>query len=138
MLRRERSWHTLQPTALVSELFLKLHRFEAEIMEGAALRIAARAMKQVLIDHARARGSRRMTALETAGEIEARQSRVDIADSLAARLVFEKLRRFDARTADTIWLRCVEGFTIEQVSAAAKARSMARTGGLRFRAAMDG
>ena len=31
LLRRERAGHTLQPTALVSELFLKLHRLETRI-----------------------------------------------------------------------------------------------------------
>src|SRR5438876_12210323 len=54
LLRRERAGHTLQPTALVSELFLKLHRVETLILsEDHFFRISARAMRQVLIDHAR-------------------------------------------------------------------------------------
>src|SRR5438445_4564480 len=54
LLRRERPGHTLQPTALVSELFLKLHRVETRILsEDHFLRMSARAMRQVLIDHSR-------------------------------------------------------------------------------------
>src|SRR5437773_9019344 len=54
LLRRERPGHTLQPTALVSELFLKLRKFESRILnEDHFFRMSARAMRQVLIDHAR-------------------------------------------------------------------------------------
>ena len=54
LLRRERPGHTLQPTALVSELFLKLHRLETRILsEDHFFRMSARAMRQVLIDHSR-------------------------------------------------------------------------------------
>src|SRR6266704_3964766 len=54
LLRRERAGHTLQPTALVSELFLKLHSLETRILnEDHFFRISARAMRQVLIDHSR-------------------------------------------------------------------------------------
>src|SRR5690242_14140484 len=53
LLRRERPGHTLQPTALVSELFLKFQRLETKIVsEDHFFRISARAMRQVLIDHA--------------------------------------------------------------------------------------
>src|SRR6185436_12905828 len=56
LLRRERPGHTLQPTALVSELFLKLNRLETRILnEDHFFRISARAMRQVLIDHSRVR-----------------------------------------------------------------------------------
>ena len=44
-----------------------------------------------------------------AGEEEAR---------LAVRLEFGKLRRLDARVADTVWRRCVEGLTIAELAAA--------------------
>src|SRR6476660_6383675 len=56
LLKRERRGHTLQPTALVSELFLKLNRLETKILnEDHFFRISARAMQQVLIDHSRIR-----------------------------------------------------------------------------------
>src|ERR1700737_4136827 len=54
LLRRERPGHTLQPTALVSELFLKLRRLETQVLnEDHFFRMSARAMRQVLIDHSR-------------------------------------------------------------------------------------
>lgn len=57
-LARERPGHTLQPTALVHEAFLKLYGTAA----GAEDRdhfvgLAARAMRQILVDHARRRGA---------------------------------------------------------------------------------
>jgi RNA polymerase sigma factor (TIGR02999 family) len=54
-LRRERPGHTLQATALVNELYLKLSRspdFAARDREH-FLALAARTMRQILIDHAR-------------------------------------------------------------------------------------
>lgn len=63
-LRRERSGHTLQPTALVHEAYLKLVGGELSASSRAhLLAIAARAMRQVLVDHAR-----RRTAAKRGGE----------------------------------------------------------------------
>ncbi len=55
-LGRERAGHTLQPTALVNEAYLKLVQRppEGTADRGHFLGIAARAMRQVLVDHARA------------------------------------------------------------------------------------
>lgn len=54
-MRRERAGHTLQPTALVHEAYLKLHRAEGSDWEHQTrfVAFAARAMRQVLVDHAR-------------------------------------------------------------------------------------
>ena len=47
LLSRERAGHTLQPTALVNELFFKLGRLEMRILsEDHFFRISARAMRQ--------------------------------------------------------------------------------------------
>ena len=56
-LRRERRGHSLQPTALVHEAFLRLHRQHNLRPDDrpALLAVAARHMRQVLIDHARRR-----------------------------------------------------------------------------------
>src|SRR5687767_6802990 len=55
-LRRERSDHTLQPTALVHEAFLKLVDQKAVRWQNRAhfYGIAAQAMRRILVDHARA------------------------------------------------------------------------------------
>jgi RNA polymerase sigma factor (TIGR02999 family) len=56
-LRREKAGHTLQPTALVNEAYMKLAGLPANDLEDRRhfIGIAARAMRQVLVDHARRR-----------------------------------------------------------------------------------
>ena len=55
LLRRERSDHTLQTTALVHETFLKLGGTERPEERDRFLALAATAMRRVLVDHERAR-----------------------------------------------------------------------------------
>lgn len=114
LLRRERPGHTLQPTALVNEAFLKLNRLQARILgEDHFYRVAARAMSQVLVDHAR--GRRPAVPLDAVpGLLESRDATCEF--SLAARHAFEKLQSLDATAAETVWLRCVEGMTLEELT----------------------
>jgi RNA polymerase sigma factor (TIGR02999 family) len=120
LLRRERPGHTLQPTALVSELFLKLNRWETRILnEDHFFRMSARAMRQVLIDHSRVRRPVRVP-LDLIPELLSPLDRDgDGAESsLAVKQVFEKLRAMDAKVAETVWLRSVEGMTVHELSRA--------------------
>jgi RNA polymerase sigma factor (TIGR02999 family) len=57
LMTRERTDHTLTPTALVNSAYLRLREIEPEAFQDHQhfLRLAARVMKQLLIDHARAR-----------------------------------------------------------------------------------
>src|SRR5262245_46033536 len=57
-MRRERTGHTLQATALVNEVFLRLAQGSTPRWQDRAhfVGIAARLMRRVLVDHARARG----------------------------------------------------------------------------------
>ena len=54
-LSRERGSHTLQPTALIHEAYLRLARIESVSFDGRKqfLGLAARLMRQILVDHAR-------------------------------------------------------------------------------------
>src|SRR5690606_34460462 len=56
-LRGERANHTLQPTALVNEAYLRLSGLERMDWQdrGHFVRMAARVMREVLVDHARRR-----------------------------------------------------------------------------------
>ncbi len=63
MMREERADHTLQPTALVHEAFLRLDLASEEHEEWRLLAYAANAMRQALIDH-----SRRKKALKRGGD----------------------------------------------------------------------
>jgi RNA polymerase sigma-70 factor, ECF subfamily len=69
-LRSERCDHTLQPTALVHEAYLKLFGGAPGSFNGEIhfLAVASRVMRQVLVDHARARSSKKRGA---GGEVNA-------------------------------------------------------------------
>src|SRR5262245_2840200 len=119
LLRRERPGHTLQPTALVSELFLKLQRLETQILnEDHFFRMSARAMRQVLIDHARVRSPLQKMPLDLIPELllPAQRNAASPESHLAARMVFDKLRALDGKVAETVWLRAVEGVTVQELS----------------------
>ena len=60
-LRKERSNHTLQATALVHEAYLRLVNVKADTIEGRAhfFRLAARAMRRLLVDHARSKSTKK-------------------------------------------------------------------------------
>ena len=84
-MRRERAGHTLQTTALVHEAYLRLLKNASLSFENRAhfLGIAARAMREILIERARARNARkrggpsvRLTLDEVA--VETRQASVDV------------------------------------------------------------
>ena len=127
LLRRERRGHTLQPTALVGELFLKFHRLQALVIdEEHFFHLSARAMRQVLIDYARSRGARALTP-ESIAELLRLQHHGpgDLELSLSVRTVFNTLERLDPTAARTVWLRSVEGLTLSEI-AAAQARDMWR------------
>jgi RNA polymerase sigma-70 factor (ECF subfamily) len=118
LLRRERPGHTLQPTALVSESFLKLHRLETRILsEDHFFRMSARAMRQVLIDHSRVKRPAREVSLDLILELLPPANRATSPESfLAVKMVFEKLRAMDPQVAETVWLRSVEGLTVNEMS----------------------
>jgi RNA polymerase sigma factor (TIGR02999 family) len=119
LMARERPDHTLQPTALVNEAYLKLIDQTRVSWRDRAhfLRIAARAMRQILVDHARARrrekrggGMTRVTLDDAMGdvkdpaldviELDDALSRLSNADDRAARVV--ELRVFGGMNTDEI------------------------------------
>ena len=65
-MARERDGHTLQPTALVNEAFLRLIDARHLRWQDRAhfVAIAARLMRRVLVDHARARGYQKRAAAQ--------------------------------------------------------------------------
>jgi RNA polymerase sigma factor (TIGR02999 family) len=119
LLQKERAGHTLQATALVSEVFLKLRGLGTQILgEEHFFRVAARAMQQVLIDSARAKFARKRIPPELISEFlaQANPDRTDPELCLTVKIILEQLRHIDPAAADIVWLRCVEGLTIEEVS----------------------
>jgi len=119
LLRRERDGQSLQPTALVSELYLKLQKLETRVLdEDHFFRIAARAMRQVLIDRSRAQKPPALAPLDLIPELLLLSHRRSPSPEnvLAAKMVFEKLQAMDTVVAETVWLRCVEGKTVAEMS----------------------
>lgn len=121
-LKRERQGHTLQPTALVHEAYCRLvdadgiaftdrHHFYA---------VAARAMRRILVDHARARGAAKRGGgagrlpLDRLPELpEERDAWLEALDD-----VLQDLARLDERQARMVELRFFGGLTIEETAAA--------------------
>jgi RNA polymerase sigma factor (TIGR02999 family) len=99
-LRRERADHSLTPTALVHEAYLKLVDQTRVQWNGRAhfFSIAAHVMRRILVDHARARGREKRDASITVplDGIEVASSPVDI-DIVALDTALDKLGRLDKR-----------------------------------------
>ena len=117
LLRRHRSHFTMQPTALVSELCLKVHCFELRIFgREHFFRVSARAMRQVLAD----RGSSQSIRKSKDAELWEALARERIpADAESVQMVRESLARFeriDRKAARVLCLRYVEGHTWEEIA----------------------
>jgi RNA polymerase sigma-70 factor (ECF subfamily) len=120
-LGRERAGHTLQPTALVNEAYLRLVRAEEAGYENRAhfLGIAARVMRQILVDHARKhsadkRGGQR--ARVTLTEDVALQSGERDVDLLLLDDALRKLAAKDPHLTKLVELRYFGGLTIEETA----------------------
>jgi RNA polymerase sigma factor (TIGR02999 family) len=119
-MRRERGDHTLQPTALVNEAYLRLAGDRNVEWEGRAhfFGIAARVMRQVLVDHAR----RRRAAKRPAGRAAISVSKLadpssgrDL-DVIALHEALDDLAALDPRQAEIVELRYFGGLTEQEVA----------------------
>ncbi|HBY64127.1 MAG TPA: hypothetical protein DEH78_30255 [Solibacterales bacterium] len=119
LLRFESPGHTLPPTALVSELYLKLHRFRGRLAdEEHFFRIAARAMRQVLTDHARVRKPKKWrTVNDLSDSLVRNEGRwFDPVREEGTRQVWEQLRDLDETVAEAVWLNCVEDVSVAVIA----------------------
>ncbi len=122
LLNREGLAHTLQPTALVHEVYLKLARGAAPSATDRAhfVGIAARAMRQILVDHAR----RRNAAKRGQGEVfvtlgdhaDAAAPSADADTMLALDEALAELATLDSRLAKVVELRFFGGLTEEETA----------------------
>ncbi|MHC4416771.1 MAG: sigma-70 family RNA polymerase sigma factor [Planctomycetota bacterium] len=119
-LRRERPDHTLQPTALVHEAYLKLVDQTRVDWKGRThfKAVAAQAMHRVLVDHARAHGREkrgggwRRVPLYDAFQLGGRRQLdpLDLHDAL------EKMRQLDERQTSVVELRLFGGLSGEEAA----------------------
>jgi RNA polymerase sigma factor (TIGR02999 family) len=119
-MRRERPNHTLQPTALVHEAYLKLLEQKDVTWQNRAhfFGVAADCMRRILIDHAR-----KIHAQKRAGQL----NRVSFdeglvvsddapADLLALDQALDRLRELDVRQYSIVALRFFAGLEIEEIA----------------------
>jgi RNA polymerase sigma-70 factor (ECF subfamily) len=124
LMRSERPDHTLQPTALVNEVWLRLFQGEAgaEIRDRAHfLKTAGRVMRHVLVDHARARAAlKRGEAARPQGlDITLRALEgPDRIEVLALDEALERLAEIDEPAARVVELRFFAGLEHVQVAEA--------------------
>ena len=122
IMARERVDHTLQPTALVHEAYIRLVDGGGSGATDRAhfLGIAARCMRQILVDHARAhraekRGGdlQRVTLMEELVTDEGRELELLILDD-----ALSKFAALDERAARVAEMRLFGGMTVEEIAAA--------------------
>jgi RNA polymerase sigma-70 factor (ECF subfamily) len=119
-LRRERGDHTLQPTALVNEAYLKLVRQRNIHWQNRAqfFGVAAQLMRRILVDHARANyadkrgGDRVNVSLKNIGSFGNQPE----ADVLALHDVLNRLAEIDPDQSRIVELRFFGGLTIEEAA----------------------
>jgi RNA polymerase sigma factor (TIGR02999 family) len=120
-LRKERSNHTLQPTALINEAYLKLIDQRDVKWQNRAhfFAIAAQAMRRILVDYARERkrekrgGAAENLPLDEALTIVSREKSVDL---VALDEALNKLATFDERQANVVELRYFSGLSIDETA----------------------
>ena len=118
--RGQRSDHTLQPTALVHEAFIKLARQAGSDWKDRAhfFAVASRAMRQILTDHARGRGTakrggdRKRVTLDSAITPIAAD---DVELTTLSDLLTE-LEKLDERQARVVEMRFLAGMTVKEVA----------------------
>jgi RNA polymerase sigma factor (TIGR02999 family) len=117
---RGRAGHTLSPTALVHEAFLKLVKHADGYRDHAHfVAVAATAMRQILVNHARdavaqKRGGKGRERVTLSGLADDEQ---DAVDALAMDDLLRELETLDARQARLVELRVFGGLTEEEIAA---------------------
>jgi RNA polymerase sigma factor (TIGR02999 family) len=121
MMRREREGHTLQATAVVHEAYMRMMAGTHPTLENRShfFALAARAMRQVLVDHAR-----RKLAGKRGGEMSAQ---VELEDTLALteqqseevlaiHEALERLQEIDLRQAQIVEMHYFAGNAVEEIA----------------------
>jgi RNA polymerase sigma factor (TIGR02999 family) len=118
--RKEGPGHTLQPTALVHEAFLRMFAGETPAFADRAhfLGTAARVMRQVLVDHARARRAQKRGVQFTVPFNDQLAAGTRQADLLELDEALETLGQEEPRLVTLIEMRFIAGMTAEETALA--------------------
>jgi RNA polymerase sigma-70 factor (ECF subfamily) len=121
-MRRERPDHTLQPTALINQAYLRLAKQEDVAWQNKAhfVGVAANIMRRVLVDHARERhtamrgGKKTQVDLDEGLAVSAEKS----AEILALEDALTRLEKLSPRQAKVVELRYYGGHSVEEIASA--------------------
>ena len=121
-LRRERPGHSLQATALVHEVYLRLVDVDRMTLKSRThfFAVAARLMRQILVDHARRKGAGKRGGGVTMMSLDevspaAQTSNVDV---LALDQALDALSSFDIQQCRVVELRFFAGLNIDEAAEA--------------------
>jgi len=125
-LRRERAGHSLQATALVHEAYLRLVNLDRLRVENRThfIAVAARLMRQILVDHARRRRAGKRGAAVPVMSLDAVTPGAEPTvggtslDLLALDRALDELASFDPQQCRIIEMRFFGGLTIEETAEA--------------------
>jgi RNA polymerase sigma factor (TIGR02999 family) len=118
-LHRERSGHTLQPTALVHEAWIRLSRQADRHFEHRKqfFGLAAQVMRRILVDHARAAKADKRGGGAVATTLGAAEGGAErLVDVLALDQALDQLAAVNARQARVIELRYLAGLNLEEMA----------------------
>jgi RNA polymerase sigma factor (TIGR02999 family) len=114
-LQNERTGHTLQPTALVNELYLKLFSSKPVHLNDREhfLAVASRQLRRIVVDHARSRHAEKRGGFEPAISLDGIQPLTIAADSRVLDLdqALARLELLDPRAAQVVELRFFGGLS---------------------------
>jgi len=119
-LAHQNASHTLQPTALVHEAFIKLIDHDHAKWNGRAhfFAVAAKAMRHILVDHARARKADKRGGDWSRVTLDAALMNVNNkgVDTLIVNEALEELAKLDERQSRVVELRFFGGLAVEEVA----------------------
>jgi RNA polymerase sigma factor (TIGR02999 family) len=116
-LERERPGHTLQPSAIVNETYLKLVDNPVENLENRAhfFGVASRLMRQILVDHARRRAAQKRGGGDAGARLETvAMTLPKEVDVLAVDEALQRLAALDAEQTQIVELRFFGGLTVDE------------------------
>jgi len=119
-LRHERANHTLQPTALVNEAYLRLVDQHSVLWQNRAqfFGLAAKLMRNILVDHARSREAAKRGGQHysvSVSELD-RVSKSSEVDLVGLHEALERLAAYDNQKSRIVELRFFGGLTIEETA----------------------
>ena len=120
-LRNERADHTLQPTALIHEVYIRLVDQRQVDWQNRAhfFGVSAQVMRRILVDHARRHGASkrgegvRCVSIDEAKDVAAASNDIPI---VALDYALDRLEKVDSALAKIVELRAFGGLTIEEAA----------------------